>query len=138
MPEKRSPPYSRKRHTPDRECHPSRGPDSLPSREMPSDTSSLAVHSPRPKWGPQSQPRLRRRHRRNLLFPLFPIQGPELAIRIFDLKERSAQSSLNEAIIQKIQQELSDGKEVVAVGKLPCGDVRLFLVSEYQSSRTAG
>jgi hypothetical protein len=36
----------------------------------------------------------------------------------------------NEEIIQKIQQERPDGKEVVAIRKLPRGDLRLFLTGE--------
>ncbi|KAF4546954.1 Hypothetical protein D9617_87g078050 [Elsinoe fawcettii] len=63
--------------------------------------------------------------------PTPPSKGPELTLRISDPEERrNAQSLPNEAIIQKIQQERPDGKEVVAIKKLPSGDVRLFLAGE--------
>lgn len=58
-------------------------------------------------------------------------QGPELTIRIPDPEERkNVQSLPKEEIIKKVQQERPDGKEVVAVRKLPSGDVRLFLAGE--------
>jgi hypothetical protein len=83
--------------------------------------------SPRPTWAqiatslPPTPPKS----------PVPSIQGPELTIRISDAEERkNVQSLPNEAIIQRIQQERSDGKEVVAVRKLPSGDLRLFLTNE--------
>lgn len=83
--------------------------------------------SPRPTWAqiatslPPTPPKS----------PVPSIQGPELTIRISDTEDRkSVQSLPNEAIIQKIQQERPDGKEVVAVRKLPSGDLRLFLTNE--------
>jgi hypothetical protein len=83
--------------------------------------------SPRPTWAqiatslPPTPPKS----------PVPSIQGPELTIRISDTEERKKVQSLpNEAIIQKIQQERPDGREVVAVRKLPSGDLRLFLTNE--------
>jgi hypothetical protein len=83
--------------------------------------------SPRPTWAqiatslPPTPPKS----------PVPSIQGPELTIRISDTEERkNVQSLPNEAIIQKIQQERPDGREVVAVRKLPSGDLRLFLTNE--------
>lgn len=83
--------------------------------------------SPRPTWAqiatslPPTPPRS----------PVPSIQGPEITIRISDPEERkSVQSLPNEAIIQKIEQERPDSKEVVAVRKLPSGDLRLFLTNE--------
>jgi hypothetical protein len=63
--------------------------------------------------------------------PTPPTQGPELTICISDPEERkTAQSFPNEEIIQRIQQERPDGKEVVAIRKLPSGDLRVFLTGE--------
>lgn len=83
--------------------------------------------SPRPTWAqiatslPPTPPKS----------PVPSIQGPKLTIRISDAEERkNVQSLPNEAIIQRIQQERSDGKEVVAIRKLPSGDLRLFLTNE--------
>jgi hypothetical protein len=58
-------------------------------------------------------------------------QTYEITIRIADPAEReTATSTPNEVIIQKIQQTTPEAKGIVAVRKLPSGDVRIFLASE--------
>ena len=89
-------------------------PASPPTSPGPTSAQSLTALAPTPPRSPNP-----------------PSQGPDLTIRISDPEERrSAQSLPNEAITQKIQQDRLDGKEVVAVRKLPSGDFRLFLAGE--------
>ncbi|KAI7106877.1 hypothetical protein KC340_g1239 [Hortaea werneckii] len=72
--------------------------------------------SPRPTWAqiatslPPTPPKS----------PVPSIEGPELTIRISDIEERKSVQSLPNA----------DGRELVAVRKLPSGDLRLFLTNE--------